>query len=176
MNSNILPFVVRSARPDDLPQLGAIEDAAGMMFAGTSAAADLVLTTTPVDVHAAACARGSLWVVVDAQDLPQGFLLAESVDAWLHILELDVHPDAQGRGLGAALIAAAGAAAPGFGCDRLSLTTFIDIPWNRAWYRRLGFVDVAAADQPDWLAGILVREAETGLDPANRCAMVRPLA
>jgi GNAT superfamily N-acetyltransferase len=135
----------------------------------------MVLTTTPIDVHAAAWARGSLWVAVDAADAPLGFLLAEPVEKWLHLLELDVHPGAQGRGLGAALIDAAAAAAPGFGCDRLSLTTFIDIPWNAPWYRRLGFGEIAAADQPDWLAGILVSETETGLDPANRCAMIRLL-
>ncbi|KPF74681.1 hypothetical protein IP88_07855 [alpha proteobacterium AAP81b] len=172
MITNILPPGVRRAHERDLALLAAIEDAAGEMFAGTSAAADMTLTTTPIDVHAAACARGSLWVAVDGDDAPLGFLLAEPVDTWLHILELDVHPDAQGRGLGAALIAAAGAAAGDFGCDRLSLTTFIDIPWNAPWYRRLGFAEIAAADQPDWLRGILRREAETGLDPANRCAML----
>ncbi len=166
---------IRLARGDDLAALGAIEDAAGAMFAGTAAAADLILSITPIDVHAAGCARGSLWVAAEPADEPVGFLLAEPVDAWLHILELDVHPAAQGRGLGRALIEAAAAAAPGFGCDRLSLTTFIDIAWNAPWYRRLGFTDVAAAARPDWLLGILRREAETGLDPANRTAMLRLL-
>lgn len=167
--------MIRCARLADLPLLPAIEDAAGTRFIGTSAVGDMDLPNVPGSAFAAAEARGSLWVAVDADDRPLGFLLAEPHPPWLHIQELDVHPDHNGRGLGRALVAAAATAAPRLGCDRLSLTTFRDIAWNAPWYRRQGFDELAAGDCPGWLVAKLVHEAEVGLDPANRCAMVRPV-
>lgn len=166
--------MIRLARPDDLPLLPAIEDAAGMRFVGTSAALDATLPNVPATAFAVAQRRRSLWVAVDADDVPIGFLLAEPHPPWLHIQELDVHPDHKGQGLGRALIAAAAQASGGLACHGLSLTTYRDIAWNAPWYRRLGFVEVAAAARPAWLTAKLAHEAEHGIDPASRCAMTRP--
>lgn len=173
MNSAKSNYCIRLAHPGDLAALPAIEDAAGTRFLGTSAALDASLPNVSLAAFAAGQARGSLWVATDAGDAPVGFLLAEPRPPWLHIRELDVHPGHNGVGLGRALVAAAGAAAPALGCDRLSLTTFRDIPWNAPWYARQGFADLA--EPPCWLAAILAEEAAAGLDPANRCAMVRLL-
>lgn len=170
MNSAKSKYCIRPAHPGDLNVLPAIEDAAGTRFLGTSAALDANLPNVPMAALAAAQARGSLWVAVDIADTPVGFLLAEPRPPWLHIRELDVHPDHNGAGLGRALVAAAATAAPALGCDRLSLTTFRDIPWNAPWYARQGFAE--PADPPDWLVAILAEEAAAGLDPANRCAML----
>lgn len=167
--------MIRRATPTDLPLLPAIEDAAGTRFAGTSAAMDADLPAVPMAAFAAAQAADCLWVAVAGDDVPVGFLLAERRAQFLHVRELDVHPDHGGRGLGRALIAAAVAAAPALGCTALSLTTFRDIPWNAPWYGRQGFVEVAAPDRPAFLSALLAEEAALGLDPANRCAMVRPL-
>lgn len=167
--------MIRLARSADLPLLPAIEDAAGTRFAGTSGALDADIPAISITDFAAGLVADSLWLAVDTDDRPLGFLLAQARGVWLHVRELDVHPDHNGKGLGRALIAAATAHAPALGCDRLSLTTFRDIPWNAPWYRRQGFVELLASDQPGWLAAILAHEAVLGLDPANRCAMCRPL-
>ncbi len=167
--------MIRAARPADLPLLAAVEVSAGESFRGTPMAFAADHPPSPIEALGAALAQDSLWVAVDADDAPVGFLLGEAVDGWFHILEVSVAVPAQGRGHGAALLAAVAAAAPGLGCDRLSLTTDRDIAFNGPWYARHGFVEIAAAAAPDWLAAIPSREADSGLDPARRAIMVRYL-
>ena len=167
--------MIRFAALEDLPLLPAIEAAAGTRFVGTSAVADADLPSISLAAFAAGLDGGSLWIAANASNQPVGFLLAEARPPWLHLRELDVHPDHNGHGHGRALIATAAAAARQLDCDQLSLTTFRDIPWNAPWYARQGFVELAGADLPDWLATTLAHEAALGLDPANRCAMVKPL-
>ncbi len=166
---------IRQARAGDLPLLAAIEISAGNLFAGTAMAHVIGAPPSPPDALAAALMAGAIWVASDGNDAPNGFLFGKAVDGWFHILEVSVHADAQRQGHGAALLAAAVAAAPGLGCQRASLTTDRWIAWNAPFYARHGFVELAATDLPDWLAGILSREAASGLDPARRCAMVRTI-
>lgn len=166
--------MIRLARPDDLPRLAAIERSAASRFHGTHMAFAADHPTTPADALVAALAQATLWIG-EADGAVAGFLLAEPVDRWLHLLEMSVAADAQGRGLGSGMIEAAAMATPAFGCDRLSLTTDRTLAWNAPFYARRGFVEVPSCDQPDWLAGILRREAAHGLKPEWRIAMVRPL-
>ncbi len=165
--------MIRLARPADLPLLPAIEASAATLFAGTAMAQVVGGPTTPMSALDHGLAAGSLWVAADVA--PCGFLLAAAESGWLHILELSVQRDAQGRGHGAALLQAAIAAAPGLGCGQLSLTTDRLLAWNGPFYARHGFVERAADDPalPDWLAAMPAREAASGLDPARRCIMVR---
>jgi GNAT superfamily N-acetyltransferase len=165
--------MIRVANPADLPLLPAIEASAATLFAGTAMALVVGGATTPLDALDRGLAQGSLWV--GDGDGPCGFLLAAVEAGWLHIFELSVARDAQGRGVGAALLAAAIAGAPALGCERLSLTTDRFLAWNAPFYARHGFVEIAAADPslPDWLAAMPGRETASGLDPARRCIMVR---
>jgi GNAT superfamily N-acetyltransferase len=167
--------MIRLARSADLPLLGPVEESAAQRFVGTPMAFVAGSAPSPADALAAALAANCLWVAVDDQDVPQGFLFGEVVDGWFHILELSVAADAQGCGHGSALLAAVAAAAPGLGCDRLSLTTDRDIVFNGPWYRRRGFFEITSDMAPDWLAAIPAREAADGLDPARRAIMARGL-
>lgn len=167
--------MIRLARPDDLPLFGVIEISAGQRFVGTPMAFAAGHPATPRDALETALAKAALWAATDADDTVQGFLFGTASDGWFHIMEVAVAMPAQRTGLGAALLAAAADAAPGMGCDRLSLTTDRDIGFNGPWYRRHGFVEIAPADAPDWLAAILVHEAAIGLDAARRVIMVRRL-
>lgn len=164
--------MIRIAVAADLPLLPAIERSAAQRFAGTHMDFAVGHSTSPVDALEAALGRETLWVAI-AADRPVGFLFAEPVNEWLHILEASVALAQQGAGHGGRLIEAAADAAARHGCDRLSLTTDRDLAWNARFYARRGFVELAAAEQPDWLACILVREARSGLDPARRIAMAR---
>jgi GNAT superfamily N-acetyltransferase len=106
------------------------------------------------------------WLLV-AGDPPVGFahvleLAGEGPATHAHLEQLAVHPDAQRRGTGTALVRAAMERAREAGHDRLTLCTFARVPWNAPFYRRLGF---AVVDRP---AGVLARlrerERDLGLD------------
>lgn len=168
-------MTVRLARPGDLPLLGAIEASSALLFLGTPMAFAITDPLTPIDTFEAAQAGNTLWIAGNANDAPVGFLLAEQVGAWLHILNIAVASEAQRQGHGSALLAAIIGAAPQLGCTCLSLTTDRDIAWNAPLYATMGFVELAASAMPFWLSAILMREAEAGFDPARRCAMFRPL-
>jgi ribosomal protein S18 acetylase RimI-like enzyme len=56
-----------------------------------------------------------------------------------HLAQVAVHPEARGRGLGAAMVQAAIARLAGHGCTRVSLLVAADNPTAVGMYRRLGF-------------------------------------
>ncbi len=101
-----------------------------------------------------------------------GFLATEPLGRELHIWEFDVDPDFQRRGIGAGLIRACQIDARNTGFASLTLTTFRDVPWNAPFYARLGFEEVIALDAHPRLAGVLALEADNGLPPERRCAMI----
>jgi GNAT superfamily N-acetyltransferase len=104
-----------------------------------------------------------------------GFAATEPFEDALHLWELAVRQDAQGRGLGRGLMAAVIADAKARTLPAVTLTTFRDIAWNGPFYRSLGFVEPADAELNPRLAATLAREVTLGLDVANRCAMRLPL-
>ena len=98
-----MPRVLRPATPDDGPALEVIEAAADTLFDG-------VLELPPATGRAAELgAPGFALVAVDADDRPLGFAHVLELDARFHLEQLSVHPDAQRRGLGAALLLGPGA-------------------------------------------------------------------
>ena len=165
--------MIRLARADDLDHLPGIERSAARLFASTPVAHLVDGPTTALRDLQRGCQSGTLWVAED--DVPVGFLVGATISGWLHLQELSVAAHAQRRGLGAALMHAAIAAAPGLGVGHLSLVTDRWLPWNAPFYARLGYREVAATDPgvPPWLAAKL--SPEGGLDPARRCIMVRSL-
>ena len=54
---------------------------------------------------------------------------------------------------------------------RLTLTTYVDVPWNGPYYRCLGFVPVPDAAIGPQLRAVRAREAAYGLDAWPRTAM-----
>ncbi len=114
-----------------------------------------------------------IWASVDAEDRPVGFLEAEIIEGWLHVLEISVHPLWQHQGRARALLDTAAALARSRRLARLSLTTDAEIPWNGPSYRRMGFAVLAPANTPHWLADILAYEISEGFDPSRRIAMAR---
>lgn len=163
--------LIRIARPSEFARLAEIEDAAEERFAGTHMA--FVQDMPHSAPNATIPAHVKVWVSVDGDDIAQGFLEAEPIEGWLHILEVSVHPAAQRQGRARALVETALAHAREAGLGMVSLTTDRELPFNGPMYTRMGFRELAAADQPAWLAGFLAREAEHGFDPALRIAMAR---
>lgn len=75
------------------------------------------------------------------------------------------------RGLGSALVGTVVEWAEQHGFSSLTLTTFRHLPFNAPFYRSLGFRELPDAGLPEQLAGMLVEEAESGLDRSTRIAM-----
>lgn len=161
---------IRLARDNDIAALRSIERSAGAAFRRIADLAWLADgEVQSAERHRTLITQGTNWVATDAYDRPLGFLSAEVIVSELHILELSVALERQGRGIGKALVLAAIGAARARGLAAVTLTTFRDVPWNAPFYRRLGF-EVLDAPCPR-LAAILREEAEHGLAADRRCAM-----
>jgi GNAT superfamily N-acetyltransferase len=153
----LLPSVERSAGEAfrTLPELAWIADGA----------------VQSVEAHEAYARAGTSWVVLNEAEQIIGFLSAESCGAELHIWELAVQRDQQGRGAGRALIDEAVAYARDQGLAAVTLTTFREVPWNEPLYARFGFVTLGAEQMGERLSQVLEDEGAGGLPLERRCAM-----
>jgi len=82
-----------------------------------------------------------------------------------------VHPDHGRRGVGAQLVTAVCRWATERGYDRVTLTTFRNVPWNMPFYTRLGFEEIPMAERTALLQAIVDDETRRGLDPTQRVTM-----
>jgi len=165
--------MIRLAREDDLPVIQELERAAGAGFRrlGMGAVADD--PPPSVDVLRSYQRDDRAWVFVDDVDRPIAYLLVEMVDACAHIEQVSVHPAHAHQGIGARLIDYAQAWGRQHGAQALTLTTYVDVPWNAPYYRRLGFRELGDGELTEGLRAIRAAEADLGLDEWPRCAMIR---
>jgi GNAT superfamily N-acetyltransferase len=156
--------LVRPAEPADLALLPAVEAAADRRF--------VPLGITDLPPPATAAERARAWRVLVVGRPVSGLAVLGRVDGDVHLEQLSVHPAHGGRGLGAALLAAAVAAARAVGAPRVTLTTYADVSWNAPWYARQGFVetDVVGRD----LAAVVRSEAALERH-GRRVVMARPV-
>ena len=125
-----LNITVRPTRPGDVTALPAIERAAGERFRDYPELAWLAEgEVISAEQHLDYAERGLSWLAL-ANDQPVGFILAETHVSSLFIVELSVHLDWQGKGIGRRLIACVADQARKRGLASLTLTTFRDVPWN----------------------------------------------
>lgn len=115
------------------------------------------------------------WVAepVEGASAPVAYLIADVVDGSGHIEQVSVHPDAAGHGLGRALIDHADEWARGQALQSLTLTTFVDVPWNGPYYERLGFRYLEPEAETPGLLAIRQAEGASGLDQWPRACMRR---
>ena len=163
---------VRLATNGDCALLPLIELSAGRRFAEIGM--DDVSSEPPPDAAAwePHCASSNLWVSVDDQDRPFGFLAAGVHGHLLFIYQLAVAYDRQRQGVGHALLSAAEAAAQALGLHEVFLTTFCDVPFNGPYYERQGYRIVEDADLPAALLPVMDAERRRWTTPSRRrCAM-----
>ncbi|HWT10716.1 MAG TPA: GNAT family N-acetyltransferase [Roseomonas sp.] len=115
------------------------------------------------DDYAARIAAGQAWVIEDAGRLV-GALVIEDTPTGLLIDNVAAAPEAQGTGLGRALMAFAEAEAQRRGHRRMWLYTHEKMVRNIALYERLGFVETHRAEQAGF-ARVFMAKAVT---PAPR--------
>jgi GNAT superfamily N-acetyltransferase len=163
--------MIRAAREGDLVVLVEIERAAGESF--RSLGMDLVADDDPLSVAELRpyADSGRAFVFADADDRPVAYLLLDVVDGAAHVAQVSVHPAHARQGIGRALIERAVAWGRDHGLPALTLTSYVDVPWNGPYYERLGFSYLATAEETPGLRVIRESERTSGLDQWPRACM-----
>jgi GNAT superfamily N-acetyltransferase len=166
---------IRPTGPGESGTLRRIEVAAGQCFTAVGLARVAAHPPHSVAAHAEYRRLQRSWVATDRRDRPVAFVVAAVVDGNAHIDEVAVDPAHAGQGIGRVLINHVGAWAEGSGRPAVTLTTYVEVPWNAPYYARCGFRPL---DESEWgpeLARIRRDEQDRGLDIVPRTAMVRPV-
>jgi GNAT superfamily N-acetyltransferase len=166
--------LIRLAEPADIPLLPRLEEASGAIFrdVGMPEVADYGgQSVAELEAYRRA---GHAWVV-EVDGALAGFLVADVVDGNLHVEQVSVHPDFARRGIGRLLLEHAAEHAVSLGLPALTLTTFVDVPWNGPYYARCGFRALGPAEETPGLRAIRAHEAALALDRWPRTCMRRDL-
>jgi GNAT superfamily N-acetyltransferase len=167
-------YSIRLALASDLLSMPAIEFGAGQRYA--AAMPEIAAMTRedlfPQDLARQLAAEGSLWIAAH-DEVPVGFAAAEATDGYAFLYELDVLPDHAGHKLGWSLVNAVESWARAKGLKGVTLGTFRDVPWNRPYYERMGFVEwprarLTPGHEASWKA------QERKLDMTKRLFMIKP--
>ena len=162
---------IRPARAEDSEIIRAIERSAGVRFKDIgmeSVASHEPMSALLLDEFAQS---GRSWVAEGSDGRPVGYVVVEIVDGCAHIEQLSVDLEHQSQGIGKALIEEVESWAIRRRLGALTLTTFDEVPWNRALYEHLGFSVLAEDQLSAGLREIRHEEAKLGLDPEIRVCM-----
>ncbi|MFI6760474.1 GNAT family N-acetyltransferase [Micromonospora sp. NPDC050417] len=166
---------IRPARIGELSLLLEIEYAAGRVFHDLDMA-EIAENDLPTPAELTPYQQdGRAWVTADQTDRPIAYVLVEEVDGNLHVEQISVHPEHARRGLGRRLLEHLAGEAARRGMPALTLTTFVEVPWNAPYYERCGFRILTDDELTPGLRAIRDRETALGLDRWPRTAMRRDL-
>jgi GNAT superfamily N-acetyltransferase len=165
--------MIRPPRPDEIPLLPQIENEADLRYVRVGLRS--VLNMPPATLASLEFARrhGRLWVTSAPLGRPIGFALMKlrRDTAWLD--QLSVLDCWQRHGYGTALIDRTAAQAHTLGFDKLYLSTYRDVPWNRPFYERRGFSEMPRASLSMTLRQQIHQENNHGHPPWRRIVMQR---
>lgn len=164
-----------TAKKWHISALASIERAAAKQFSELDLPPNLLNETVSEQEHLEAQQRGLLLVALENGNKPVGFAITKQVYSYLHLIEIDVHPQYQRQGIGSALIERVFALAQNHECEAVTLTTYKYVAWNAPWYEKQGFCILFSEDMPSYLLSILNHEKKLGLDPKRRVAMRKML-
>lgn len=165
-------YEIRLAKSSDIEHLPPIEQAASELFADTEFAVETSQACLPADFLDQQQGSDNVWVAV-ADGKPVGFAVVTEIDGYAHLHELSVHPDHQRHGLGRRFVDTVCDQARERGFKCVSLSTYIDVPWNAPFYASQGF-----RSQQEYSRGyheLRDEEAAAGLNVAKRTIMFRDL-
>ena len=165
-------YTIELAAEHHLKAIPAVEQAAAAMFAEVDLPSELRFLVTDRDTLIEAQRDERLWVALDEQKNAVGFALARDVGDYAHLEEMDVHPDHGRRGIGSQLLGAVINWARAAGFPGITLITFRHLQWNAPFYERHGFVQLDCEEANNGLRELIREEAEVGLEPRNRVAML----
>ena len=142
---------IRLTQTADLPLIQAIEVASCQAFRALGMSA--IAEDPPLSIESLMVYHQAehAWVAVPPgdEDKPIAYILVyvvhnDGLEGWrcAFIHQVTVLPDYSCRGIGKALIEHVAEWAKKNGMRALDLTTFVDVPWNKPYYERLGFLVV----------------------------------
>ncbi len=149
-----------------------IEQAAAAMFSEIDLPPDIRYLVTDMETLVEAQRQRRLWAALDDKRTLVGFALARVVGRFAHLEELGVHPEHARQGIGSRLLDTVTTWARDGGYPGITLITFRHLPWNAPFYERHGFVQLDERRNSGDIRNILREEAEAGLEPRNRVAML----
>ena len=112
-----------------------------------------------------------MWVAKNSTEDVVGFAMADIVDDQGYLVEVDVSPEYFRRGIGTSLVGAVLDWGRREQFDYLALVTFGHLPWNAAFYEKLGFSIIDAAEREPGIEGLIQEEGKLGINIANRVTM-----
>jgi GNAT superfamily N-acetyltransferase len=155
---------VRPAQRADLRRLQEIEVAAGELFRPLGMAVvadDDPFSLEELERYADA---GHAWVAAPAEVPALGYLVLDVVDGAAHVEQVSVDPAAARQGIGRALLRHVAGWAAGEGFRAVTLTTYLEVPWNGPYYERLGYRRLAPEEETPGLRALRDHERSHGLD------------
>jgi GNAT superfamily N-acetyltransferase len=169
----VLALSIRPAHLDDVPSMIEIERAASDMYRSLSM--DFVADDdpgSPEELEPYVRDRRA-FVATDAADRPIAYIILDAVDGAAHIEQVSVHPEHARQGIGRTLIERGASWAREHNLRSLTLTTYVDVPWNAPYYERLGFRRLAPVEETPGLRMIRDHERAAGLEVWPRTSMSR---
>ena len=171
---------MRAGVPDEIDILCAIDLDAGELFVRAGLDLDL-----PAD-HEFFAAERSRWlsslqsgralVAVDSSDWPLGFAARGMRDGEAYIEQLSVRTQFMRQGIGTGLLSTTESFARNDGARSLWLTTYNHLPWNRAFYERMGYAVVPEAHGGHEILAVLAAERRWLPCPEERVVMQKQLS
>ncbi|QDZ02161.1 GNAT family N-acetyltransferase [Nitratireductor mangrovi] len=162
-------YAIRLRRVEDDPLLLVVENRAAELFRnhGYPDLADDPFDN--MEDFRAMIGANRVWVAIAPEGLPVGYAVAGPLDDLVHLRELSVDPAHGRRGVGAALVRTVLAAAKHQAAGGVSLTTFRDVPFNRPFYKKLGFEELPSPTRHSRSAPHLKMSCRPASTRANGC-------
>lgn len=151
---------VRSAEPGDEELLDGIETTADRLYEPFG-----IWPLPPCSAGYKASERARTLATLVAGRPAVGFCRIERLDGHAHLGQLSVLPEYGRAGIGTALVEAALARAACDGDRVVTLTTYLEPPFNAPWYRRLGFEVLPPPFGPELTATAAAEEDMALLGP-----------
>ncbi len=163
--------MIRMASEEDLPRLPEIEVAAGQLFRDFDMPEIADDPPPPIEVYREALDARLLWVA-EVDDVVVGYGLGCIVDNHLHAEQASIDPEFAGHGIGRHILLTMVEWARENRQLPCTLTTFVDVPWNAAYYRTFGFIDVPDSQLGPELTEVVRQEQATDLAKWTRICML----
>ena len=162
---------LRNTAPKDISTLQILEAAAAQRFLAIPELAILAdSNVTDSQTHEQSIAQELAWLVEDDSDRILGFCYVQQLADSLYLAEISTHPAARGLGVGRMLVTHIRQVAAKRGLPSITLTTYVDVPWNALWYQRQGFTVLDSSSLCPELSEIVESQAKA-LMLLPRCVM-----